>query len=142
MKMGRLYDRPLINKIKEIMKTYQFVTVTKLPFPFLSQQRNENRSAVRRPGRLQTANVAVKARKTWLDKDAPQNLSGREAAIRGLLVVILPPLSGIDWYYGTSFIMLLSPLLFYLEVTALTKTCPVKHLFSQSRFKGSSKQAV
>lgn len=117
------------------MKTYQALTHTKFPFSFPLQQPNLNRFVAAKPFRLQKAKAMVETRKTWLDKDAPQNLSGREAAIRGLLVVILPPLSGIDWYFGTSFIVVLAPLLFYLEVTALTRTCPVKHIFRKYSLK-------
>ncbi|MBS7565689.1 hypothetical protein MTO98_02035 [Mucilaginibacter sp. SMC90] len=77
--------------------------------------------------------IGVKTKKGWFDKDAPQNLTSKEAMIRGILVVTMPALSAIDWYCGTHTIYILAPVLFYLEVTALTMTCPIKSIFSKYR---------
>lgn len=62
--------------------------------------------------------------------DAPENLTNTEAAIRLLCLLCFPWLSYIDWTYHTYFMICLAPVLFYLEVTAFTLTCPVKRLFS------------
>lgn len=71
--------------------------------------------------------------RSWFDKDAPQNLKVKEALFRAMQVVFLPAASGIDWVYGTSTMYILAPILFYLEVTALTLTCPIKELFHRYR---------
>jgi len=62
--------------------------------------------------------------------DAAENLTDIEAAIRLLCLLFFPWLSYIDWTYHTYFMIFLAPILFYLEVTAFTLTCPVKRLFS------------
>nr|WP_294899601.1 hypothetical protein [uncultured Pedobacter sp.] len=62
----------------------------------------------------------------FFPKDAKQNLSGGACLARGLSLVLLPFLSAIDWYYGTSTLPFLIAGLFYLEVTALTAYCPIK----------------
>lgn len=77
--------------------------------------------------------IGVKTKKGWFDKDAPQNLTSEGAAIRGILVVCMPPLSAIDWYCGTYTMIFIAPLIMYLAVTALTMTCPIKSLFSKYR---------
>jgi hypothetical protein len=75
--------------------------------------------------------IGLKTKTGWLDKDAPQNLTYKGAAIRGILVVFMPALSAIDWYLGTHTMIFIAPLIMYLAVTALTMTCPVKSVFSK-----------
>ena len=75
--------------------------------------------------------IGLKTKTGWFDKDAPQNLSYREAGIRGILVVCMPALSAIDWYLGTHTMIFIAPLIMYLAITALTMTCPVKALFTK-----------
>lgn len=68
---------------------------------------------------------------TWFPADTPENLSDKEAIIRLFLVVILPGISAaIAWNYNIYFIIPLVPIMFYLEITAFTLTCPIKKLFS------------
>jgi hypothetical protein len=45
--------------------------------------------------------IGIKTKSGWLDKDAPQNLTYKEAGIRGVLVVRMPTLSAIDWTFHT-----------------------------------------
>jgi hypothetical protein len=75
--------------------------------------------------------ISLKTKTGWFDKDAPQNLTGKGAAIRGILVVCMPASSAIDWYLGTCTMVFIAPLIMYLAITALTMTCPIKALFQQ-----------
>jgi hypothetical protein len=68
--------------------------------------------------------------KRFFPDDAPENLSTTEAVIRGAMVFIMPVLSSIDWNYHTHAMIVIAPVIFYLEVTAFTLYCPVKRLFS------------
>jgi len=68
--------------------------------------------------------------KRFFPDDAPENLSTTEAVIRGALVFSMPALSAIDWNYHTHAMIIIAPVIFYLEVTAFTLYCPVKRLFS------------
>ncbi|SEO35923.1 hypothetical protein SAMN05192574_107199 [Mucilaginibacter gossypiicola] len=68
--------------------------------------------------------------KRFFPDDAPENLSTTEAVIRGALVFVMPVLSSIDWNYHTHAMIIIAPIIFYLEVTAFTLYCPVKRLFS------------
>jgi hypothetical protein len=77
--------------------------------------------------------LGIKTQSGWFDKDAPQNLTYKDAAIRGILVVCMPTRSAIDWYLHLHTMIFIAPLIMYLAVTALTMTCPVKALFT--RFK-------
>ncbi|QJD96072.1 hypothetical protein HH214_09390 [Mucilaginibacter robiniae] len=79
--------------------------------------------------------IGIKTDSGWFDKDAPQNLTSKGAALRAILVVCMPALSAIDWYLGTYTMIFFAPLTMYLAVTALTMTCPVKELFSNYRHK-------
>jgi thioredoxin reductase (NADPH) len=76
--------------------------------------------------------VTLKTKKGWFDKDAPQNLTYKEAGIRGIFVVCMPVLSAIDWNLHTHTMLFIAPLITYFAVSALTMTCPVKELFSKS----------
>ena len=62
--------------------------------------------------------------------DTAENLSTTEAVIRGALVFTMPVLSAVDWNYHTHTMLLVAPVIFYLEVTAFTMYCPIKRLFS------------
>ncbi len=75
--------------------------------------------------------ISLKTKTSWFDKNAPQNITGKEAAIRGILVVCMPALSAIDWYLGTYTMVFIAPLIMYLAITALTMACPIKALFQQ-----------
>jgi hypothetical protein len=66
----------------------------------------------------------------WLNAEAPENLTVKEAIIRAALVMTMPMLSAIDWTYGTHTFYIIAPAIFYLEVTAFTMYCPIKALFS------------
>ncbi len=79
------------------------------------------------------AMIGIKTKKGWFDKDAPQNLSYKEAAIRGMIVVFMPALSAIDWYLHTHTMYFIAPLTMYLAVSALTMTCQVKALFTKKK---------
>ncbi|WP_413666962.1 hypothetical protein ACEN9X_20825 [Mucilaginibacter sp. Mucisp86] len=68
--------------------------------------------------------------KRFFPDDSPENLSTTEAVIRGALVFTMPVLSSIDWNYHTHAMIIIAPVIFYLEVTAFTLYCPVKRLFS------------
>lgn len=68
--------------------------------------------------------------KRFFPDDAPENLSTTEAVIRGAMVFTMPVLSSIDWNYHTHAMIIIAPVIFYLEVTAFTLYCPVKRLFS------------
>ncbi|AYL96587.1 hypothetical protein [Mucilaginibacter celer] len=63
-------------------------------------------------------------------EDTAENLSTTEAVIRGALVFTMPVLSAVDWNYQTHTMLLIAPVIFYLEVTAFTMYCPIKRLFS------------
>jgi len=76
--------------------------------------------------------IGLKTKTGWFDKDAPQNLTYKEAGIRGIFVVCMPVLSAIDWNLHTHTMFFIAPLIMYLAVSALTMTCPVKELFSRS----------
>ncbi|WP_454801631.1 hypothetical protein [Mucilaginibacter phyllosphaerae] len=73
---------------------------------------------------------AAQKAKTWFNADAPENLTIKEAIIRAAFVVTMPMLSAIDWTYGTHTLIFIIPVIFYLEVTAFTLSCPIKALFS------------
>ena len=74
---------------------------------------------------------SVKTKKGWFDKDSPQNLTYKEAGIRGIFVVCMPVLAAIDWNFHTHTMFFIAPFIMYLAVSALTMTCPVKELFSR-----------
>lgn len=63
-------------------------------------------------------------------EDTAENLSTTEAVIRGALVFTMPVLSAVDWNYHTHTMLMIAPVIFYLEVTAFTMYCPIKRLFS------------
>jgi len=73
---------------------------------------------------------AAKAAKTWFNAEAPENLTVKEAITRAAFVITMPMLSAIDWSYGTHTLIFIIPVIFYLEVTAFTLSCPIKALFS------------
>jgi len=80
---------------------------------------------------VKDAHVAgTKNKYKWFAEDAPENLTVKEAVIRGALVFTMPMLSAIDWNYGTHTMYIIAPVIFYLEVTAFTLTCPIKAMFS------------
>ncbi|MEO3407836.1 hypothetical protein AAFN85_28210 [Mucilaginibacter sp. CAU 1740] len=62
--------------------------------------------------------------------DTAENLSTTEAVVRGAMVFTMPVLSAVDWNYHTHTMLLIAPVIFYLEVTAFTMYCPIKRLFS------------
>ncbi|UOE47160.1 DUF2892 domain-containing protein [Mucilaginibacter sp. SMC90] len=68
--------------------------------------------------------------KRYFPDDSPENLSTTEAVIRGAMVFTMPILSSIDWNYHTHAMIIIAPVIFYLEVTAFTLYCPVKKMFS------------
>jgi hypothetical protein len=75
-----------------------------------------------------------KPKTAWLEEaTSRENLTDKEAIIRGFFIVTMPILSAVAWYYDTYFILLLVPVLFYLEITAFTLYCPIKALFSNYR---------
>ena len=57
--------------------------------------------------------IGIKTKSGWFDKDAPQNLTYKEAGIRGILVVCMPPLSAIDWNLHTHTMIFIAPLIMY-----------------------------
>ncbi len=73
----------------------------------------------------------AKVKFTLFPKDTKQNLRGGSCLARGLSLVLLPFLSAIDWYYGTSTMPILAGGLCYLEVTALTAYCPIKEIIEK-----------
>ena len=83
------------------------------------------------------AMIGIKTKTGWFDKDAPQNLSYKEAGIRAIIVVFMPTLSAIDWYLHTHTMIFIAPLTMYLAVSALTMTCQVKALFTKDKHNDS-----
>jgi len=79
---------------------------------------------------VKTIAQTVKRKRGWFNEDAPENLTVKEAVIRGAFVILMPMLSAIDWHYGTYTLFFIAPIIFYLEVTAFTQMCPIKALFS------------
>ena len=114
------------------MKTLQLV----INSPFLTSDKNYKRADVHYKNLEDIASpdkalVEPKTKVSWFDKDVPQNLTGKGAAIRGILVVCLPSLSAIDWYLHYHTMILIAPLIMFLAVTALTMNCPHKNIFQQ-----------
>jgi hypothetical protein len=127
MKIRRFYDRSLSyqNKKENIMKTYQLVIDPK--FLVTGKACHYSYAPVKRVEHIVTDDktvIGLKTKTGWFDKDAPQNLTSKEAAIRGILVVCMPASSAIDWYLGTYTMVFIAPLIMYLTITALTMTCP------------------
>ena len=79
---------------------------------------------------VKQAIAGTKTRYKWFAEDAPENLTVKEAVIRGALVFTMPVLSAVDWNYGTHTMYFIAPVIFYLEVTAFTMYCPIKAMFS------------
>ncbi|MGM9478164.1 hypothetical protein ACS5PU_17190 [Pedobacter sp. GSP4] len=66
--------------------------------------------------------------------ETSENVSTKEAIIRGLLIVAAVPLfTVVDRTYSTALLIFIVPVLFYLEVTAFTIYSPVKAIFSNYR---------
>ncbi|WP_426670382.1 hypothetical protein ACPPVU_03875 [Mucilaginibacter sp. McL0603] len=77
--------------------------------------------------------MADKAKTKWFAKYMLENLTVKEALIRGSLAMVIPVLSAIDWNCRTHTMLYIAPILFYFEVTVFTMTCPVKSLLRKYR---------
>lgn len=86
--------------------------------------------------RKKQENLNQASKRSLFDKDSVQNLNGWEAGLRGVLVVFMPFLCSIDLYNGTNTMFFIAPVIFYLEVTALTLTCPIKSIFLKKKQNG------
>lgn len=87
-----------------------------------------------KPAKVKSTALAISKHRTiWLNPESRENVSVKEAVVRGALVVTGPMLSAIDWYNGTHTLYFIVPVLFYLEVSAFTLYCPIKALFSSYR---------
>ncbi|RYE05278.1 MAG: hypothetical protein EOP33_06770 [Rickettsiaceae bacterium] len=117
------------------MKTFQLITDQTTVNAEILNFKNAPVIAVIPTAVEDEAVIGLKTKTGWFDKDAPQNLTSKGAMIRAILVITLPGAYALQWYYNLPIIYVLAPVLFYLEVTALTMTCPIKALFSNYRHK-------
>lgn len=82
--------------------------------------------------------IRIKTQNSQLAADGSQNLTGTEAVIRAIFVVVSPSFSAIDWYMGTHTLYFIAPLIIYFALTALTMNCPIKALFSKYRYRNTN----